>query len=400
MHGVPRDSDFSTPIAASAESWPHHLHMPPPLFHEQMGPNGDLQSPELPSPIYHDSRRSSGTEALAANFGSFALATPIDDYHSDLDGPDDLSPPGTHIDIASRRKRPGPAALTSASLRSRSYGALTSTSPTVRSGFTPPSHTVRHVKSTGHSLNARFAGVRKPSSAQRSPVNTSFAQAEAYQRLLLQQASDNGQITSHSVGSATPIASPGLSINTQVGDTLLAHKAEIARSYQLAASQHLTLATASPPATPFGNEYIQHQPPPVSAPPQYAAFADYTPPYSAGPSTTSSWPDAPLTSPEVPGFSTHTFSQVQRMSHGSDPGAWNPHNIHPSHFVLPSDDRHSYHGSSDHMANMHPAKPPEFFIQEFPKQKEEHARAAQALSQSRPKNYVFANTAPADYDQT
>lgn len=399
---IERQSGYVTPIAASVESWPHHLQMPQPLFHERMGPNGDLQSPELPSPGYHDSRRSSGTEALAANFGQFALATPVDDYHSDLDGPDSLGQPEAHMDLASRRKRPGPAALTSASLRSRSYGALTATSPTVRSGFTPPTHTVRHVKSSGANLNARFAGVRKPSSAQRSPINTSFAQAEAYHRLLLQQVGDGRQMAPTStIGSTTPTASPGLSIDTQVPGSLDAHKAEIARSYQLAASQHLTLAASSPPATPFGPEYAAQQPPSISAQPQYAMFADYTPPYSAGPLTNSSWPDAPLTSPDISNFPahSHSFTHLQRMSQASDPGVFHHHNVHPSQFVLPSDGRLSYHGSADSPPSHVMSKPPEFFIQEFPKQKEEHAHAAQQLPPNRPKNYVFANTAPSDYDQ-
>jgi hypothetical protein len=40
----------------------------------------------------------------------------------------------------------------------------------------------------------------------------------------------------------------------------------------------------------------------------------------------------------------------------------------------------------------------EFFITEFPNQQQEHAQVAQQLSQQKPKNYVFANSAPQDYD--
>jgi hypothetical protein len=42
-------------------------------------------------------------------------------------------------------------------------------------------------------------------------------------------------------------------------------------------------------------------------------------------------------------------------------------------------------------------KKTEFHIQEFPNQKQEHAHVAQQLAQQKPKNYVFANTAPHDY---
>ena len=42
-------------------------------------------------------------------------------------------------------------------------------------------------------------------------------------------------------------------------------------------------------------------------------------------------------------------------------------------------------------------KQTEFFIQEFPRQREEHAHAAQQLAQQKPKNYVFANATPNDF---
>ena len=42
-------------------------------------------------------------------------------------------------------------------------------------------------------------------------------------------------------------------------------------------------------------------------------------------------------------------------------------------------------------------KKTEFFIHEFPGQKEEHAHVAQQLAQQKPKNYVFTNATPNDY---
>ena len=65
-------------------------------------------------------------------------------------------------------------------------------------------------------------------------------------------------------------------------------------------------------------------------------------------------------------------------------------------FVLPSEGKTGYEGG-DHVPE---TKPTEFYIQEFPNQREEHAHIAQKLPANKPKNYVFANTAPGDYDQS
>lgn len=395
-HGTyQEESTFSNSMLPPG-AWPQSMPMPP-TFTDPAALQDDLQSPDLPFANYPDSRRGSGTDSLAANFGTFALGTPVQEIPlPDAMESSELRQPEMHLDLAARRKRPRPAALTSASLRSRSYGALTATSPTVRSGFTPPAHTVRHVKSMGHGLNTtHYAGIRKPSSAQRSPltVNT-FAEAEAFKTLMAQHVSDAAPLSSTTLGSSTPVPSPGLTINTQVGDNTMARKADLARSYQLAASQHLTLSTASPPRTPFAPEYTSHghmQVPPVSAPPQYASFADTTPPYSAGPLTNSSWPDAPLTSPDAPNFQTHYLPPLPTMSHSMEPAMTG----YPP-FVLPSDGKTSFEGAD---TNPEPRRT-EFYIQEFPNQREEHANVAQQLAQNRPRNYVFANTAPSDYDQT
>jgi hypothetical protein len=218
------------------------------------------------------------------------------------------------------------------------------------------------------------------------------AEAEAFKNLMAQHANDPPLLTSTTMGSSTPVPSPGLSINTQMQYGPPVQKTDMARNYQLAASQHLTLSSVSPPATPFApdfNPHAQYHAPPVSAPPQYASFADTTPPYSAGPLTNSSWPDAPLTSPDVANFSAAYLPALPTMGHG-DAGM---HVHHP--FVLPSDDKMGYDG----VDSPPDSKRAEFFIQEFPNQREAHAQVAQQLSQNKPKNYVFANSAPSDYDQ-
>ena len=391
-------------LSTTHDAWREALHTTQGVIGDKVEAHF-LASPDMPLPQYPESRRGSAAESLTANFGTFALASesPQNMASSTPMMIEALRQSEGPLDIAARRKRPRPAALTSASLRSRSYGALTSVSPTFRPGMTPAAHTVRHVKSTGHNLNARFGGIRKASSAQRSPINVStFAEAEAFHRLMARQAAAAAQ--SHGVpvsGSEcpTPVVSPGLAINTQMqhddGTGFTGQKFDLTSRYQLPVTQHLTQATASPPVTPFNAEFAHHHPhlsmPPVSAPPQYATFPEYTPPYSAGPLTNSSWSDAPLTSPDMPNFPPVTY--IPSLNHPQKMESPHPHF---QHFVLPSDSK----SDLNRIGPTPEQKKTEFFIQEFPNQKEEHANIAQQLVQNRPKNYVFANTAPSDYDQS
>ncbi|RMZ82701.1 hypothetical protein DV738_g1467, partial [Chaetothyriales sp. CBS 135597] len=365
-----------------------------------------LGAQDLPLPHYPESRRGSGSESLTANLDTFALAgdSPQNGLGSQARMAEPAGTPEVHLDIAARRNRPRPAALTSASLRSRSYGAATSMSPTFRTGMPMAPNMVRHVKSQGHSLNARFTGIRKPHSAQRSPINVStFAEAETWDRLMAQQAARSAtsqlqQFHVDRVDAEPLLTGPCAPVNTQLpaeDGQMLAHKLDLASRCQLPTTQHLTLSAASPPVTPYAPEFA-HMPqqlsiPPVSAPPQYANFPDYTPPYSAGPLTESSWSDAPLNSPEVNNMPGMTYMQPMHAAPKMD----SPHSLFQQ-FVLPSDSQ----PDRGYSISTPESKKTEFFIQEFPNQKEEHAHIAQQLSQSRPKNYVFANTAAGDYDHS
>ena len=399
MISDPPQNALQESCLVSSATWQDGLPTPRATSHSRFGSGYGFQSPDLPLPAYPEARRGSLADSLTNNFDAFALAT--ESPHA-ITAPVSAMPAPqreSQMDLAARRKRPRPAALTSASLRSRSYGAMTSMSPTLRPGMTPSAHTVRHVKSTGHNLNARYGGVRKPSSAQRSPINFStFAEADAFNRLMSQQNTAT-QAVPGTTEAPGPIQSPALMVNPQTPVDYIAssmsQKFELARSYQLSTTQHLTLLTASPPTTPFATEFdISHAAlgmPPVSAPSQYASFPDYTPPYSAGPLTNSSWSDAPLTSPDLPNFPPVTF--VPSLGHAQKSESMSM----PVHFqesMLASDSK----PEMDSMSNSMEQKKTDFFIQVFPNQKEEHARVARQLAQHKPKNYVFANTAPSDYD--
>lgn len=392
VESVSQPLDVQSSIAQPM-TWHEPIPTPTALSHNHFDASQTFTPPEdLQPPVYPGSRRGSGAESLTANFDHFDLTNDSPQLMSPSMASASIEQPDGQLDLAARRKRPRPAALNGASLRSRSYGQMSSMSPTFRPGMTPPAHTVRHVKSTGHSLNAHYSGIRKMSAAGRSPINVStFAEAEAFNRLMAAQAAAAQENT-------TPVPSPGHQLNSNFGpdDDFRNTKMELANRYQLPATQHLTLATASPPRTPFAAEYLppglgQLHMPPVSAPPQYATFPDYTPPYSAGPLTNSSWSDAPLTSPDVPNFPPVTY--IPSIGHApksdSISGPF-------QQFMLPSDNKLDFDGFNMHSEQ----KKTEFFIQEFPNQREEHAHVAQQLAQSKPKAYVFANTAPSDYDQT
>lgn len=362
------------------------------------------RSDPLPMPRYPSPRKVSSSDELTATLDQFVLAgtpplrSPVITTQSEQ-----VRKPDQHIDIAGRRKRPRPAALGTAALRSHSYGGPPSMSPTLRFGRQPPNqHSIRHVKSTGQNLNVSYGGIRKPSSVQRSPLNmATFAEAEEFSNLMAERKFSHPSESEQLGAPSTPHSNEDLMrshLPTLREAGFSEAEQETPHQYFLNGQpSHFNIA--SPPSTPMKSEFfapshMQSMMPPVSAPPQYAVFPDYTPPYSAGPLTTSSWSDAPLTSPEMATFPSaihmpqrpYVSPLVHEYSSGSS---------YPSHFVpnQPVEQKHSDMGSPA----LYAQKQTEFFIQEFPRQKEEHAHAAQQMAQQKPKNYVFANVSPSDF---
>jgi len=143
----------------------------------------------------------------------------------------------------------------------------------------------------------------------------------------------------------------------------------------------------SPPVTPFQPDFYLHtssvMPPSIQA--QYAHFADYTPPYSAGPLTNSSWSDAPLTSPDLANFPP--VSIIPSLPYGG------PSESQTNMPWMFSADQISSFTVNSPAEN----KKTEFYLQEFPNQKEEHARAAKLLDHPKPKHYVFEHKGQQDY---
>jgi hypothetical protein len=370
-------------------------------------PESTIMSQPLQPPFYPESRRGSCSEELANTLGNFGLnpasqATPVPTQPQESV----FKRPDTQIDIAARRKRPRPAALGTAALRSRSYAGPPTMSPTARVTPTGPVPAMRRIKSTGQSLNVNYSGVRKASTVQRSPLNhATFAEAGAFNRVMTTQGPMDMPSPSTSARFAPPTPlSPNDAANNQTegygNDYYLGVDQDTPNQYAPSLMGIRTMA--SPPHTPLNPDMVTQmqnpwmQPPPMSAPPQYATFPDYTPPYSAGPLTSSSWSDAPLTSPEFHSFPPNIHmpqpTYVSPMIYGE------PDIYHPGFRSSPSQgpSPHSLAGISPPSG---PQKATEFCIQEFPQQKEAHAHAAKQLATSKPKNFIFANATSSDYQQ-
>jgi hypothetical protein len=210
-----------------------------------------------------------------------------------------------------------------------------------------------------------------------------FAEAETFRELLRSQHINAG----HNAGTTppTPVSS----------DDIVAHPFPLGEDGLYCDQDHqmyfngqpVNFNTASPPSTPFKLEFypahLQMAMPPLSAPPQYAVFQDHTPPYSAGPLTSSSFSDIPF-APNEMAYPTApaVYPTAPDLSNALFPN-----------FVAPPPPPKTDTGHASSAGQ----KQTEFFIQEFPRQREEHAHAAQQLAQQKPKNYVFANATPNDF---
>lgn len=371
---LPSPTDSTSRSVVSPGDWVNHaitptMAAPQGIFHQP------LQSPGLPTPTYTSSRRGSTTEGLTSNFEGFAIDNPPFSLESLGEAPFDASDAGN--DIASRRRRPRPAALTSASLRSRSYGQLSGQSPTTRQGIpTVSGQSIRHVKSTGHSLHNHYAGIRKSSLPQRSPLNVStFAEADL--QLLLAQRAAGMTPTQH------PTANGNQSTHYQQDQSQAGCMMPQVPQFNAGLSGQ---QMQSPPATPYQQDFFLQSssmlPPSVHA--QYAYMPDYTPPYSAGPMTNSSWSDAPLTSPDITNFPQMTFvpSLATDAQCEDNIGLWhlsNDINIHSRLNAEPE------------------GKKAQFRIETFPNQDQEHAQISQHFNRPRPNHFVFQHFGQGDF---
>lgn len=299
---------------------------------------------------------------------------------------------GKELDLAARRKRPRPAAIgTSGS--GRSHGAL-NRSPTRLSSINT-GQAVRQSKSS-QSLGSRYAGVRKASAAQRSPLNFStFTEAGALNPTKAEMLQPS---VTCSMAPPTPITPETLHhlLPTSPTDGYCLSAQPSTQFFP--ATQPMPIHMASPPATPLPMDVMSqfHYPnvaPPMSAPAQYNSFPEYAP-CEAVPLTARSWTDsASIPSPEMAFQNSCQMAQADISPISYDPTVEQPTAdsgaLHGSPLVYPSkDDMITSTGLAGE------TKSNDFFIHEFPEQQEVHRYVAQQVPSQKRRNYIFANKTP------
>ncbi|KAE8394294.1 hypothetical protein BDV23DRAFT_147634 [Aspergillus alliaceus] len=311
---------------------------------------------------------------------------------------------GKELDLAARRKRPRPAAI-GTSRSSSMLGGSSSMSPTTRLPSYSSAPGVRQSKSA-QCLNSRYAGVRKASAAQRSPLNlSSFAEAGALSTTKAEMSSMlSPAVTTGGLAPPTPLTPDDLhhflpNTPSDGGYCLSAQPT----SQLFPTSQPMQINIASPPATPLAMDmlstYQYHSvAPPMSAPAHYTSFPDYV--TCEGASLTGrSWVGAhSIPSPEAAFQSRAPIAQADvSLSYGQalEQSRQSTDSLSatgsPSLVYTTDPDMHTSAGpfTGD-------AKPTEFYIHEFPEQQEAHRFVAQQLPQ-KPKAYTFTNHTPSNW---
>ncbi|KAL8931458.1 MAG: hypothetical protein Q9211_006947 [Gyalolechia sp. 1 TL-2023] len=284
------------------------------------------------------------------------------------------------LDIASRRRRPRPAALRPEAQRSMSYGPMT-LSPTARTSSLGVGKTasVRRIKSTGNGLNAGNGRIQKPGAgpAPMSPRN-------------LHQLASNDFLAStgsQTIAPLTPL-SPLTVEQTQAWLSQWPHAQDHATPTAPDPEAHITSPPATPcetgfqPSFPRVGQQASYHWPPQSAPPQQTTFFD-SPPMPPTNFSHLSW--------QVP-------SSTSLQAHYEEPSN---QIIRPPMFPqygyldlqpLPSQHRHGYHQLGFFQPPFLESSPPhkeiEIQVQVIP--------APEGLPQGR-KTYTFNHTTPRDF---
>lgn len=291
------------------------------------------------------------------------------------------------LDIASRRKRPRPAALRPDAQRSVSYGPMT-LSPTARMPSLGVSKmaSVRRIKSTGNGLNAGNGRIQKPGMAPAPMSPRNFHQLSSTDFL-----ASNAKVTSTSSQNITPLT-PLSPVNVdQQSQPWVGHWMN-GQEHAVSTAPDLEAHITSPPVTPYETGFepsfahAGHHPsfhwPPQSAPPQQVTFFD-SPPMPPANFNHLSWQAAPSIS--LRGCNEEPPQQVIRPPMIPQYGYLDLQ-------TLPSQHQHVYQ-------QMGFCQPP--FLESSPPQKEIEIQvqvipAPEGLPQGR-KTYTFNHTTPKDF---
>jgi hypothetical protein len=360
---------------------------------------GSMSYGSLQPPSEHGSRRASSSEGLAESIGSIGINAPLSNR---VDGPV-WRRPEKELDLAARRKRPRPAAIGTTPRVGVAPSPMSSTTTRLPSYGGTSTHSLRHAKSS-HALGSRYAGVRKASIPQRSPLGfASFADAAAGSE------SKHRLHSSASVGNLappTPLTPEDLqhmlpATPRDGAFDLGSQRLPDGHMFPTTQSQSMQINVNSPPETPLNLDIfsaVQYQglAPPISAPAQYATFAEYSP-ISNGPLSGVSWA---VSTPDTSVFPVNLHaSQAPPYVYEND-GDENNSEIK---WALGEDGTLFGTGKDSEappvtMAVGDDVSMTQFHIQEFPEQQEAHRSVAQQMPSQKPKNYTFSNQTPSNFN--
>ncbi|KAJ5946490.1 hypothetical protein N7454_003329 [Penicillium verhagenii] len=306
---------------------------------------------------------------------------------------------GQELDLAARRKRPRPAAIGTSNTHSLAAStSMSSLSPTSRMPSSGAGNSMRHSKSA-QCLNNRYAGVRKASAAQRSPLNFTFAESGSMKASKAEMLRPS--VSSTTLAPPTPLTPQDFQHFMPASPTdsycLSAHS----NTQFYPSSQPMQVNIASPPTTPldiYSPFTYQNAPPPMSAPAQVSNFPEYVS-CDPVPMTARSWQDtSALSSPEYPaGLQVPHSSTVSPIGYEASVD-------HRGHGFM-----ESVAGSPSLIYSIEDADMPisadgerkasEFSMHEYHEQQEAHRFAAHQMgSVHKPKAYTFANNStPSHY---
>ena len=324
------------------------------------------------------------------------------------------TPPIPNLNLATRRKRPRPAAIGTVGMRSHSCTAPHDSSPNAKATTLGLSQSVRRIKSTGNSLNVLSGRVQKSSvPAQRSPLNfQTFHEAGAFDHVdaFSGQPANNSEVSLNStVGPLTPhtpsVAEDHSSIWNKPTLPFESGATILHEDPYSSGTGDGPLQVTSPPRTPAYTELSMYNtppfshtpqpcpPPPQSAPPQLTTFPNYSPPFQPVPTT-------PMNYIVPQGLhDTYGYHQVAQIPQSHVQMYHYP--IQPTYFpVLPPQTVHhsplvGTHYNFQSANNPPPQKEMEFIIQNFPASKDAVPRPSKSPQQYT--EYVFQNSGPGDF---
>ncbi|KAJ5301870.1 hypothetical protein PENANT_c002G10033 [Penicillium antarcticum] len=390
-HAVQHNVDaYSGHLPPHTEEWSEDRDgSDPNLVYSNMQYPMSMQAPDIAV-----TRRES-SDALTTSLEGIGICTGQSGMPESVNRVEGWKEPGKELDIAARRKRPRPAAIGTSGTRGLANStSMSALSPSARIPSSGAGNPMRHSKST-QSLNSRYAGVRKASAAQRSPLNFTFAESGSLKKA---EKMLRPSVSTTTLAPPTPLTPQDLQhfMPASPTDSNYCMSAHSTTQF-FPTSQPMQVNIASPPTTPldiYSPFPYQNVAPPMSAPAHVSSFPEYVNCGEPVPMTARSWADtASISSPEFPaGLQVPHSSTVSPMGYdattdhtgqfGMEPVSGSPPLIYSIDADMPT---------SGELAE----KRADFMMHEYP---EHDGHYNGHLPMQKPKAYTFANnTTPSNY---